>query len=223
MLYKTGVATMLLLLPLCSISAMSYTNPPSQMTQIEKTLGGYQINTNDYEQLIHALEDFKDTEVKITEHEEKVLWENKEKTELYDVSKITGKLIEIEVKTSSNTILTSDFSNTKTTSSGFYLRWYKVEAKNAWGWTMFWLCARGLFIFSGKSAIVLPSSFGGVEWWCNWAWSRDYLSQRPTASTNWGRVDAECGFTHILGQRVNLWAYVKCYSSGTATGDGGAL
>ena len=105
---------------------------------------------------------------------------------------------------------------------GIYIKWYKALAKNAWGWTMFTLCARGIFIFAGDNVMVVPYSYARSEWWCDWAWEKGDLTQIPSEGSDWGQVNAECDFTYWLGGgTVGLWAYVRCYSNGQVTGDGG--
>lgn len=105
-----------------------------------------------------------------------------------------------------------------------YVRWFKVTARNAWGWAMFSLTAKGFFVFNGDTCVVIPISSRSIEWWCAWAWAYDSsLSQSPSCGSGWGQVYAETGFKHtVTGQTVNLWAYIRCYSNGQHDGDGGA-
>ena len=104
-----------------------------------------------------------------------------------------------------------------------YIRWHKVYGKNAWGWTMFTLCARGIFLFIDNQVIIIPYSYAKVDWWCEWAWEAGDVVECITEGSNWGKIYAECDFDYIIGGSVGLWAYIKCFSTGYAVGDGGKL
>jgi hypothetical protein len=220
------IAAIIALVIAIPITPATMTNIQVGHTQVSKTegsLGEVEIDISNPESVIDSLKNIKDIDLKITKHKEEILWQNKNLKKFFDVSTITGQLIEMEIKpTSPITEPTSDKTNIQT--AGFYMKWYKISAKNAWGWTMFYLTARGIFIFIQETPFVFPYSYAGVDWWCGWAWSADVVDQIPTQGSGWGKVYAECGFTHgITGQSVDLWAYIKCFINGDAVGDGGAL
>ena len=50
------------------------------------------------------------------------------------------------------------------------------------------------------------------------------MEDYATTEGNSGMIHAEAGFKYFLSDGpVELWAYVKCYTDGSATGDGRQL
>jgi len=202
-------AGILLLLTIGTTLAASTENPPTLVTAIETTMGGKNIS----EKFIDDYDKIPDNKWSISE-DEIIIWENKKASELYEIAYITVQKEELDGK--------SLGANPPTQPLGLWMRWYKVKAKNAWGWTMFTLCARGFFFgMNDEMHFVFPNSYATVEWWSSWAWELDYIEEDSCMDDDWGRVDAEAGFEYFLGGTVELWAYVKCYSDGHAVGNGG--
>ncbi|MCK4902430.1 MAG: hypothetical protein KAS76_03650 [Thermoplasmatales archaeon] len=185
--------------------------PPTLVAGIEGSLGGIDIPIDEYN-----IDRIPDCEKSISE-EEIIILENKEATQAYEIACITAQLEGIDGEQIQ--------SDPPMQPLGFYIRHCTVKAHNLWGWTMFKLCARGYFFgFGDKMMFVYPISYANVEWWCSWAWSVEYMEDYATTEGNSGMVHAEAGFKYFLGEGlVELWAYVRCYTDGSATGNGGQL
>jgi len=154
-------------------------------------------------------------EISITPEREIIIWENKEANGIYEIASVTIQLDIVE---------TSEQESPIQPLGGSFFRYYTVRAKNVFGWTMFRLTAKGMFlVLGGKMKYVFPSSYAAVEWWCSWAWTIEYIDEWPYVCDSYGQVDAEAGFEYFLGGTVELWAYIKCYTNGQAVGGGGQI
>jgi hypothetical protein len=224
MIISVAIIAILLSLPLGTSSTIKNRTTPTEIKEIEKDQGEINIDLSSPEAVIKSLQGIKDMELEVTKNKEEVLWQNKKTRKILDIATITGNLVEIKIKSTKPIKLLSGDETLNVDDYGIYLKWYKLSAKNAWGWTMFWLCARGFFIFNGPIVFTFPLSYSGVDWWCDWAWSKGGVAQQETKGDNWAQIYTECQFKHDLtGQTVDLWAYIKCFSDGKTVGDGGAL
>jgi hypothetical protein len=213
---SAAIIALLIAVPMTSAIMTGTTKMSTQADKIDGELGGLEMDFSNPVDAIKSLNNIEDIDVKLTENEEINLWKNEEARGFFGVATITGQLLELEAKPLSSRDGPDDF--------GFYIKWYKVTGRNAFGWPMFWLSARGIFLFNGQPLFIFPYSYTGVDWWCGWAWSGKLTDQIATKGTNWGKVYAEGRFTHdMTNQKVNLWAYVKCFGNGNAVGDGGGL
>jgi hypothetical protein len=154
-------------------------------------------------------------DITLTSGEEIIIWENKEAGGIYEIASIT-----IQLETTENPEQEPPIQPL----GGTFYRFYTVRAKNTFGWTMFKLVAKGMFLVLGREMkYVFPSSYASVEWWCQWAWSVDYIDEWDYICSSFGQVNAEAGFEYFIGGTVELWAYIKCYTNGQAIGGGGQV
>jgi hypothetical protein len=154
-------------------------------------------------------------DISITPGKEIIIWENKEAIGIYEIASVTIQLEIDEISGQEPPIQPL---------GGTYFGYYTVRAKNAFGWTMFRLVAKGVFIVIGREMkYVFPSSYAAVEWWCQWAWTIEYIDEWPYVGSSYGQVNAEAGFEYFLGGTIELWAYIKCYTNGQLVGGGGQI
>lgn len=153
-------------------------------------------------------------DISITPGKEIIIWENEEATGMYEIASIT---IQLDI--------TEDTGQEPPIQPlGSFFKFYTVRAKNAFGWTMFRLVAKGMFLaIGGEMKYVYPGSYATVEWWCSWAWSIEDICDWSYVEDTYGEVDAEAEFEYFLGGSVELWAYIRCYVNGYAVGGGGQI
>jgi len=215
-----GVVIVSLMLLHSPISIAAQSEAPVEMMYLTGYTGGYDVDNESVEKVFESI--LKNVD-KFTKNG-KIIWVNKKATGIYELAYLTteeggisGEFIEEPlVKTLEGKTIGYPKPN------GVFIRWYIIEGRNAWGWVLFKLVAKGIFLFSGpRPVFVYPMSYAIVSWWCQWAWSVDSMEQYPTVGDNWGRVDAQATFKYFLGGTVCLSAYIQCYYDGTVDGDGG--